>query len=198
MKRNPSETKKVLNESLFKSKAVILTVCRVPLPATFAKLLRLSKVIRGHVWHFLIDPNLHDIKWYEAFMENLYRRPLPSFPLDEPFMDSHPVFYPDNPLMPRGFRLGKILLHTIVKNSVLNRIKLQVTTIGYLNPNQLSHIKQTIYTCESSQPISITVCREWYFVALALSIAMDTRLLESNQNRAKQPISLHKDKNLLF
>lgn len=195
MKRHLSQSRV---ESLFKSQAIIHTVCRLPSPNVFATLLRLSKAIRGHVWQFLVNPALHDIKWYETFMENLFQCPLPSFPLDEPFMDSHPVFYPDNPIIPRGFRLGKIILNSIVKSFVPSAVKLQVTTVGYIRPKQLPHIKQMIYTCESSQPITIGVCREWYFVALGLSIAMDLNVIESNKNRTKQPISLFKDKNLLI
>jgi hypothetical protein len=196
MKRTRSATKK--EESLFKTQPVIHTICRTPSPFIFAKLLRLSKVIRSHVWHFLIDPTLHDIHWYESFVTRLYSCPPPLFPLDEAFMDSHPVFYPDNPILPRAFRLGKIIRTSIVKAIIPSLIKLQVNTVGYLRPGQFPHIKHMVYTCESSPLIGINVCREWYFVALGLSIAMDMRVIVSNINRTKQPITLNKDINLLI
>lgn len=131
-----------------------------------AQLIQLSKRVRRQVWNFLSDPEKWTTAWLSQFCGDLYQYrerhnydTLEMWPLD-------PIFWQSR----NGYCLGR----------VQNNESLMLATVYHIREGRdtFSYPGWEI----APLPKPITLLFNWYFVARALVLGWDTRILNHNRH----------------
>lgn len=138
-----------------------------------ATLLQLSKKTRRQIWDYLTDPNKCLQAWCDELCTSLwqYRENQPTYPVS--YCSLHPVFIP----RARNFTEERYYLaRVIIKGNEISQ-KIDVLIGGFFSHGDNPKFSHPSWECAPN--IETMTLFEWYIVAHALAIRMDTMIMSN-------------------
>lgn len=185
-------TSKDYGKVFFQLEESIEILCRSSPDAKWiATLLRLSKKTRRQVWDYLTDPGKCSQEWCDNLCASLwqYREKHPTYPIS--YRSLHPAFIP----RARDFTTERYYLaRLILKGNELQR-RVDVLLGGFFSHGDNPKCSHPSWECAPN--IETKTLFEWYIVAHALAIRMDTMIM-SNARELRDGIPVFPNDTTLY
>lgn len=186
----------VISSDFFRNDDAVEILCSSNTsPPLIALLLQLSKKVRYKVWLFLIDHNKCTYLWHEEFCQELWKFSENRFSGAVTYANLHPVFVKPSDSDKfiddkERYYVGKVLVDlsiSLFADVLIGSLYKYIPDTKNYHPGW-----------EVSYNVELSTVFEWYFVACALAINIDRRVLHNALIRWRdEPLVLH-DKTLFI